>query len=115
MSNLPTKVPIHKTWEGKNMFCFKGRIIGGPAKDIPTQICVYTFILGAGGLYYGLIAKDIAKNLTIALPITFTILYLCVWVTYILTSWSDPGILPKRKYIEITPDAILRTDQQNFL
>lgn len=110
-----TNATISQIWEGKNMFCCRGRCIGGPKADIPVQICVYTFIFGAGGLYYGLLARYMIVNLTVWLPITFSITYFCLLVAFIGTGWSDPGIIPRRKYFEIAPDSIIRKGQEKYL
>lgn len=97
--------PISDYWDGNNIICCKGACIGGPAGNVPVTTCVIFFIAAGGGLYYSVIAPFLWQNISVFLPIIWSVLYACLWISYFLTMCTDPGIIPRRKFFEITPDA----------
>lgn len=95
-----TQKKVYKLWSGNQMFCFKALCTGGPISDIPVGICVQVFQIGAGLFYYIAVAKFTWQNISPWLPISFTQSYSLMLLSYFMTSCSDPGIIPPRKYFE---------------
>ena len=94
------KTKIMDSWPGKNRFYCSGKCISGPWGDLGAQYCVFCSISIAIGVYYGLMAPTLSTKVSIWLPITFTMVLLVMLIAYFLTHCSDPGIIPRRHYIE---------------
>lgn len=76
------KARLYGMWEGKNMFCCKGKIVAGPSGDLAIQICVWFFMIAAGVLYYAVLAIPLTESVGIYLPIAWTVLYICLMLVY---------------------------------
>lgn len=103
--------PIHKIWDGNNIFCCNGRLVTGTVIDIPILVIVYLLIGGGGYLYLSTIAPYIYTNITIWLPIISVFLFTACLISFFASSCSDPGIIPRRKYFELCPE-LLKPDVQ---
>jgi len=69
---------------------------------------VIFFILAAGAIYYSIFASFLAKEVSVLFPIIWTILYFFLIISYLMTACSDPGIIPPRKFFNLTPEALNR-------
>jgi hypothetical protein len=49
--------------------------------------------------YYYFLAGPLWKNYSPILPITITLLAITTLILYLLTSFTDPGILPKKAFL----------------
>jgi hypothetical protein len=105
---------LYKHWDGKNGFCCCGKIYKGPASDCGAQVCVIIFIAGAGVLYYGVFASYLAEEISIWLVVFWSLLYFCLIVSYLLTACIDPGVIPARKFFDVTPGAINRMQDAHY-
>ena len=103
-----TQKYFYQLWEGKNIFCCKGKCIAGPKSDLAGQICVAFFMLAAGVLYYALIAGPMSQKISVLVPMAWTCVYIGLLVSWFGVICSDPGIIPRRKHFMVTPDAIRR-------
>lgn len=92
---------VYEIWPGKNRFWFGGRLISGPWKDISAQFCVFCMIIFGAAVYYIYIIHNFLKGLKILLPISFTINLIAVLFLYFMTHWTDPGIIPRRKFLMV--------------
>ena len=91
---------ILTSWPGKNRFYFGGKCIAGPWSDLSAQYCVFCSFGLALGAYYGALAESLARRVSIWLPVTFTLVILLTLTAYFLTHCSDPGIIPRRHYLD---------------
>lgn len=105
---------LYQLWDGDNNFCCFGKCVKGPSSDLPMQICVLVFMIAAGVIYYVFIAPYLAEHVTIFLPIIWSFLYIGLFVAYFLTACSDPGIVPRRKFFTVTPEAFLRKGHEEL-
>ena len=99
--------PMTDYWDGNNIICCKGSCgIGGPPNNIPVIVCVMFIIGSGGGLYFYFVAPFLWKNVSEAIPIIWSVIYVCLLVSYFLTMCTDPGIIPRRKWWELIPDSL---------
>lgn len=61
-------------------------------------------------MYGCLLARHMAEKFTVLLPIAWYVLYMALFACYIALIFMDPGIIPRRKYWIVTPDAMNRND-----
>jgi len=71
------------------------------------------FIILVGVVYYSLLAASIAEKIHICIPFLWTLIYLTLIASYLLVSFTDPGIIPRRKFWEVVPDSFLRKNVEN--
>lgn len=95
ITRLMTK--LYEAWPGYNRFCC-GRITG-PAGDICANICVYTCVMGAL-IPYSIIMVDTIWNVSPAIVILFYASLAILVLFLALTSYTDPGIIPRRPFLE---------------
>ena len=92
---MPT---LKDSWPGSNRFMC-GCTIAGPISDCAANACWYVCALVALVMISIFVTAN-AWNVTPALPIFF---YLTIALTTLflnLTGCTDPGIIPRRPYIE---------------
>lgn len=90
--------PAYKFWPGNNRFCCNGRCITGPVSDWPSNFCAWTALLSIATCWFVFAAPHLWKHVTPALPVIAALL-LCSTVTFLLlTSCTDPGIIPRRSW-----------------
>ena len=99
---------IYKYWMGNQSIFCKGKCVRGPF--VWAQCCVFIFMIAAAGIYYGAFAAFLAKEVSILLPVFWTVLYVLLIISYFLVNCTDPGIIPHRKFFIVTPDAINRKE-----
>jgi len=100
-SKISNSLFLYKVWPSKNSFYFKGRIMTGPKADITPNLIGWLFILVPSLIYYGLVFKYILKDVTLIMPFLSTYLFLCTVIFLILTSFTEPGIIPRKSIWEI--------------
>lgn len=97
------------------MFCCFGKIITGPPSDLVVTIFVYVFMAGFGLVYYFFIGSSMYQNLdSKQFVVNFGLSYFITIFGYILANCSDPGIIPRKKYLQICPDAINEEADMEF-
>ena len=87
---------LHELWNGNNRFLGCG--ITGPAKDLAANICVYITTVGAT-LAVSIWVTPTVWNITPVLPIALYIMVFFLIMFLILTSFTDPGIIPKKPFL----------------
>lgn len=92
---------IHEIWPGYNRF-FCGCCITGPGRDIAGYIYIHvcTLIIVVPFCYF-IISETWA--ITPALPIILLLCLISMYFFLYLTACSDPGIIPRRPFLEINP------------
>ena len=98
---------IYEYWIGNQNFFCKGKCVTGPCGGVKQSVAIFCMI-AAACIYYGAFATFLAKEVSIVLPIFWTVLYACLVISYFFASCTDPGIIPHRKFFMITPGAIKR-------
>ena len=93
-------IPLYKIWPGKNRFLVKGKIMLGPKIDSPyvfSTIFCFTIVT----IPYGILIFPSLIEKTIIIPILIANLFFISIIFYALTSFCDPGIVPRKKIFEI--------------
>lgn len=96
----PTR--IKDVWPSNNRFFF-GCCITGPSKNWPGSVCIYVCSLAALLSFSLFIAADNWK-ISAALPILYYLSALLMHFFMYLTACSDPGIIPRRPFLERAPE-----------
>jgi len=97
---------VYEVWPqygSKTRFFCKGRFMIGPSIDLGYNLCAWSCILGPS-LFYSLVCAPWLlerESLRIFPILTFVALGLCIFF-FILTSCSDPGIIPRASIQELS-------------
>lgn len=85
---------MYEIWPGKNRFLCRGHCIAGPRIDFWFNCCAWSFIIAPSALYFAVCAKTLWQVHPL-LPIMTGIVLLFTVVLFLLTSCTDPGIIPR--------------------
>mmetsp|Transcript_71995 Transcript_71995/g.168589 ORF Transcript_71995/g.168589 Transcript_71995/m.168589 type:complete len:312 (-) Transcript_71995:214-1149(-) len=92
----PQWKPAYQVWPGNVIFCCRGRCItaypSGPA------VCAWSFILVPCGIYT-IFAERLWQEWFPVVPIAAALMFFVTTMLLCLTCCSDPGIIPRRKFI----------------
>ena len=104
---------IHEIWPGKNRFCWQGRFFLGPANS--NWPCFTWMVIGlAEFLFLVLISPILWTELTAGIPILSLNLYIFSSLAMFMTSFTDPGFIPRRKVFELMGNVpTILTDPNN--
>ncbi|CAE8585792.1 unnamed protein product [Polarella glacialis] len=96
---------VYEVWPhvgGRNRFFCGGRCVSGPTIDRWYNLCAWTFILMPSGLFFFVYAGQLWHHY-MWLPILTALVLLSTIIFLLLTSCTDPGILPRRELQEALP------------
>jgi len=99
-NSFSRQVRHYTVWPSKNKFCCKGRFITGPAEDIGSHVCVWIMLIVPTIAFYSFCAPILLRS-SAALPIVVAIFFFWAVVFLVMTSYSDPGILPRRSMLQL--------------
>jgi len=94
-------IALYQIWPGNNRFYFNGKLIAGPKCDRIANALAWILILGIGITFFAIAFPYLWKNVTKILPIISIYLYISTIVCLILTSYTEPGIIPRKEIFEI--------------
>jgi len=107
----PIKLPIgssctnykrlHEIWPGKNRFICNGRCITGPWTDFYYILLTWIILGGISIAYFAIAVPYLTTNLTAILPSASAVLFLMTTAFFFLSSWCDPGIIPRKEVFEL--------------
>ncbi|OMJ92933.1 hypothetical protein SteCoe_4143 [Stentor coeruleus] len=92
---------LWKVWPGKNRFCCNGKYMAGPKSDFLYYIPSFVSLILIPNTFFIFVAPYIWDKVSICLPILSGIIYFITLSTYLLSTYTDPGILPRKNIIEI--------------
>jgi len=90
---------VYEVWpllDGKHRFFCGGRCITGPREDFGFNCCAWLCILCPTVFYFAIVASEIGKSVHPILPLLTGLLFFLVVILLLLTSCTDPGILPRQ-------------------
>ena len=94
-------VQLYQIWPSYNRFLFNGRIIFGPRTDC----CHYTFVLflifGVTIVFCVLVIPYLWTDISPILPCFIIYLFISTIIFLLLTTFTDPGIIPKKKVFDL--------------
>jgi len=82
---------------GRNRFLCCGRCITGPRADCSFNTCAWTFILVPSWIYFLTCGRYLWANVSRMMPLVASAAFVCAIVFLLLTSCTDPGIIPRRE------------------
>lgn len=88
-------------WPGNNRFCLSGRVMVGPASDLPSTLVAWGLFLLSSLAYFLIVSPYLCKEITKALPALNVFLFLCTGVFMLLCTLVEPGIIPRKCVFEI--------------
>ncbi|KAL4467235.1 hypothetical protein ABPG72_005860 [Tetrahymena utriculariae] len=105
-------VRIYQIWCGNNRFFWNGRLMMGPKTDNLQYTLTWSLIVGISCAFFILAAPYVWINFGPYLIIIDIILFVTTISLFSLTTFTEPGIIPRRKLLEIFPDNRV---YQNFI
>lgn len=97
---------VYQKWAdsgSKTRFFCNGRLMTGPKIDTGYNVCAWVCILIPCIMYFVLCAPALYSDRLWYFPVlTFIVLVLCV-IFFLLTSFSDPGIIPRDSMQRLSP------------
>lgn len=92
---------VYEVWPGRNRFCCFGRCISGPTGDCKYVLITWGTILGFSLLYFVMVVPTLTSSLLVYIPVFSGVLFVLTVVFFLLTSLSDPGIIPRKELFEL--------------
>ncbi|CAK9033031.1 unnamed protein product [Durusdinium trenchii] len=97
---------VYEVWQElgstQTRFCCCGRCVTGPKIDLWYNLCAWFFILIPSGLYFAFCSQKL-WNICFWLPILTGVVLVATITFLLLTSCTDPGILPRRRLRMMLP------------
>lgn len=97
---------VYEVWPeigSSNRFACCGRCVTGPQIDLWYNLCAWFFILVPTGLYFVICTDHLWQRGLFPLPILTGVVLLTTIIFLLLTSCTDPGILPRRRLRQMLP------------
>jgi len=91
----------YTVWPGKNTFCCWGWFMTGPEEDVGPNTCAWVLVLLPMALFYYTWGEAIAR-ISITLLGAITACFASTIISFVITSFTDPGILARN------PDPLAR-------
>eukprot|EP00434_Breviolum_minutum_P025327 symbB.v1.2.022379.t1/scaffold1984.1/size115852/6 len=105
--NSTQRIPrVYEVWPeigSSNRFACCGRCVTGPQIDFWYNLCAWFFILVPTGLYFVICTDHLWQRGLFPLPILTGVVLLTTIIFLLLTSCTDPGILPRRRLRMMLP------------
>ena len=100
-----TSLKLYQAWIGNNTLCCKGRIIIGPDRKLFILTLILIFIPAI--IYAPIIMPHYILFVSPAAGIVFLVVpligFILMMIGLFYTSFTDPGIIPRRKYFDEKP------------
>jgi len=94
-------VPLYEVWPSKNRFYFQGRLMTGPKSDRKSNIIAWSFLLVISILFFAFGWSFLLGEVTLILPLSSVFLFICTVLFFFMTSFTDPGIIPRKQISEL--------------
>jgi len=91
-----SSIPLYKIWPGNNRFYLNGKIMVGPKTDRISNCLAWILIVGITVLFFVLALPFLWKNVNIFLPLISIYLFISTVIFFLLTTLTDPGIIPRK-------------------
>jgi len=105
---------VYKAWPrlgGRNRLWCWGRCITGPADDLKYNSCAWLSILLPSMLYSLLCVQHLWNEVSPLLPVVTGVAFLATVILLLLTSCTDPGIIPRASLQSAVPGLPLQVAQ----
>jgi len=92
---------VYQVWQhvgGNNRFFCRGCCVTGPRIDIGYNMCAWCSILIPTAFYFAYCASHLWLHVTMWMPILTGLALASTIVFFLLTSFTDPGIIPRHAH-----------------
>lgn len=115
---------LYEHWPANNRFLLKGRLMMGPRSDFCQYAFTWISILSVSITFFVTSVEFLWVEIDPFMPIMILYLFLSTIFFLVFTTFSDPGIIPKKKVFELIgsapahycqkpePDSITRNPNQ---
>lgn len=89
---------VYEVWSqlgGQNQFLCQGRCVTGPEIDFWYNCCAWSFIVTPSLFYFAVCSRWLWIHVSPWLPILTAVVFLLTVASLLLTSCTDPGIIPR--------------------
>ena len=94
-------IQLYMIWPGKNRFFFNGRAMLGPKGDQMSYLLSWSLIIVISFIYFLVAFSFVWKKVSVILSLMCIYLLVSVIVFFLLTSFTDPGIIPRKCVWEV--------------
>lgn len=94
-------IPLYKIWPGNNRFCLNGKLFAGPKTDRVSNTVAWILIVGIGVIYFATAFPFLFQNVDKILPSITLYLFISTVTFMILTTFTNPGIIPRKAVFEV--------------
>ena len=92
---------LYQVWPSHNRFLFKGKVIFGPKCDNCHYIFMLLLIFGVSAIFSILVIPYLWSDISPLLPCFIIYLFVSTITFLLLTTFTDPGIIPKKKVFDL--------------
>ncbi|EAR90989.3 DHHC zinc finger protein (macronuclear) [Tetrahymena thermophila SB210] len=101
---------LYQFWKGQHTFLLFGLIQLGPRIHFVWNLVFWIFIIMMGAIHLTFVIPYIMNDVSIVLGLFYIIIFILMIILTILTQFSDPGYIPRRKMIQTIPKLHNRID-----
>ena len=94
-------VALWELWPGQNRFLLNGTLMVGPSSDNPWPVCTYAFLIVVPLFTIASTAAYLWKEVSPAVPIVSSCLWLVTLSLAAATTLTDPGIIPREEVFQL--------------
>ena len=98
---VPVSKRLYELWPGNNQFLLNGRVLLGPRADMAWVVGTWTVLLLSQVAFSVFISPYLWTHVSAWLPVVSWYFFLCTILFILLTSLSDPGILPRKAICDL--------------
>jgi len=106
---------VYEFWPGNNKFSKEGQFLNGNSNDSARRSLSLTFLLAIYILYLQFPAQYLYNKVNKFLPYLTTYLFIMTLLFYTITSRTNPGIVPRRKFLQIEKFRKKRENEKELL
>ncbi|KAL4460001.1 hypothetical protein ABPG74_003527 [Tetrahymena malaccensis] len=101
---------LYQFWKGQHTFLLFGLVQLGPRIHFLPNLAFWIFIVMMGAIHLTFVIPYIMDDVSIVLGLFYIVIFCFMIVLTILTQFSDPGYIPRRKMIQAIPKLHNRID-----
>lgn len=109
-----TSFELWQFWPGRNQFCWKGRYIHGPESDRAHYLSAWMVLIGINAAFFVFVCPFLWVEVSPSIVLISAYLAITSSVFFLLTTFTEPGIIPRRTVFEIlggVPEEFDRSSQ----
>jgi hypothetical protein len=99
--SVPTLKRLYEFWPGNNRFLLNGRVLLGPRADLTWVLGTWTVLFLVQVAFSVFVGPYLWTKVSVWLPVVSWHFFICTVLFILLTSLSDPGILPRKTICDL--------------